>query len=356
VITQSPLVTACAALAAKASPQPHKSWISRQFRLEAILACHLHGLAAPARTGTRESSMQRPRRAFTLIELLVVIAIMGVLVALLLPAVQKVREAVSRLRCANNLKQIGLACHHYHDTQQCLPSGYIATAPYPDTTPGWGWGALLLPYLEQENLYRQIDFSRPVQNSTVGQTTLAVYLCPSDFISTNPFVVTDALFNPLMTAAPCSYAATVGQDASEVDAPSGDGVFYRNSRTRFGDIEDGTSQTVFIGDRAWCQARGTWVGCPNGAVIRAGERNVWPVATGPAPALVLVHNNWINITTDADGGLDDFSSNHPNGINLLFGDGSVHFLRSITVDGVQRRAFWALGTRAGGEEIAGLDY
>ena len=71
---------------------------------------------------------------------------------------------------------------------------------------------------------------------------------------------------------------------------------------------------------------------------------------------VLVHNNWINITTDADGGLDDFSSNHTGGVNLLFADGSVHFLRSITVDGVERRAFWALGTRAGGEVIQGLDY
>jgi prepilin-type processing-associated H-X9-DG protein len=69
-----------------------------------------------------------------------------------------------------------------------------------------------------------------------------------------------------------------------------------------------------------------------------------------------VHNNWINITTDADGGLDDFSSNHTGGINLLFADGSVHFIRSITADGAERRAFWAMGTRAGGEVVSGLDY
>src|SRR5262249_39067749 len=137
---------------------------------------------------------------------------------------------------------------------------------------------------------------------------------------------------------------------------TGDGVFYRNSRTRFADITDGTSQTVLIGDRAWNQTKGVWAGAPNGAVTQAGSRNAWPNATGPAAALVLVHNNWINITTDSDGGLDDFSSNHVNGVNLLFADGSVHFLHSIIADGSERRAFWALGTRDGGETIQGLDY
>jgi prepilin-type processing-associated H-X9-DG protein len=86
-------------------------------------------------------------------------------------------------------------------------------------------------------------------------------------------------------------------------------------------------------------------------VARAGILNNFPFATGPAATLILAHNNWINITTDSDGGLDDFSSNHPRGVNLLFADGSVRFLRSITVDGQARRDFWALGTRAGGEVI-----
>jgi prepilin-type N-terminal cleavage/methylation domain-containing protein/prepilin-type processing-associated H-X9-DG protein len=300
--------------------------------------------------------MRRARHAFTLIELLVVLAIIGVLIGLLLPAVQKVREAAARTQCANNLKQIGLACHNYHDAQKSFPPGYLAISAYPDTAPGWGWAAFLLPYAEQDNLYRQLNFTQPVQNSPAIQATVRLYLCPSDTPPPAAFPVTDAVGATVAMMAPSSYAATVGQDASEVDAPSGDGIFYRNSQTRLTDITDGTSQTVMLGDRAWVQTRGVWAGAPNSAVTRPGDRNVWPSATGPAQALVLVHNNWVNITTDADGGLDDFSSNHTGGVNLLFADGSVHFVRSITAEGPEHRAFWAMGTRAGGEVIQGLDY
>src|SRR5947209_3371936 len=118
--------------------------------------------------------MRRSRHAFTLIELLVVIAVIAVLLGLLLPAVQKVREAASRAQCANNLHQIGLACHDYLDSNQCLPPGYVAAAPYidgaTDTAPGWGWAAFILPYVEQDNLYRQLNFSQPIQNSPAVQT------------------------------------------------------------------------------------------------------------------------------------------------------------------------------------------
>jgi prepilin-type N-terminal cleavage/methylation domain-containing protein/prepilin-type processing-associated H-X9-DG protein len=300
--------------------------------------------------------MKRNRPAFTLIELLVVIAIIALLIGLLLPAVQKVRESAARTQCINNLKQMGLACHHYHGTLGSFPSGYIATASYPDTSPGWGWAALLLPYLEQDNLFRQLNFNQPVEKSPAIQTIVKVYLCPSDTPSPAAFPLTDLTGAPVTLAAPSSYAATVGQDASEVDDPEGDGIFYRNSRTRFADITDGSSQTAMIGDRAWNQAKGIWAGAPDGAITSPGPRNVWPNAIGPAQALTLVHNNWINITSDADGGLDDFSSNHTGGINLLFADGSVHFIHSITADGPQRKAFWAMGTRAGGEVVSALDY
>jgi prepilin-type processing-associated H-X9-DG protein len=294
------------------------------------------------------------------VELLVVIAIIAILVGLLLPAVQQVRAAAARVQCQNNLKQIGLACHNYHDARQGLPPGYLASMPYvdgaSDTAPGWGWGAFLLPYLEQDNLYRQIDFSQPVQNSPAIRVLVKAYLCPSDVPPMSAFPITDATGVTVALAAPSSYAATVGPDASDVADPTGLGVFYRNSHTRLTDITDGTSETVMIGDRAWVDSQGIWAGAPSGAVLRPGSRNPWTNATAPAPTFVLVHNNWINIKTDSDGGLDDFSGYHGDGINVVFADGSVHFLRSITADGAERRAFWAMGTRSGGEVIQGLDY
>jgi prepilin-type N-terminal cleavage/methylation domain-containing protein/prepilin-type processing-associated H-X9-DG protein len=297
--------------------------------------------------------MSKPSRpAFTLIELLVVIAIIAILIALLVPAVQKVREAADRLQCTNNLKQIGLAMHGFHDTYKRLPPGYRATAAAPDTTPGWGWAAHILPFLEQNALFQQINLSQPLQGQAAIQAVIPLYLCPSDQAQ-GAFAV-PGLAN--VTAGPCSYAACVGDDSAEVDDPTGNGIFFRNSKVRLTDITDGTSQTVMVGDRDGAHTKGIWAGAPNGGITQPGPLNPWPTASAGAPCLTLAHANWINITTDADGGLDDFSSLHTGGVNLLLADGSVHFVQSITADGPVRYAFWALGTRANRDSVAGLDY
>jgi prepilin-type N-terminal cleavage/methylation domain-containing protein/prepilin-type processing-associated H-X9-DG protein len=304
------------------------------------------------------------RSAFTLIELLVVIAIIAVLIGLLLPAVQKVRESANRMTCQNNLKQIGLALHNYHDVFKSFPPGYRASVPYSDgatdTTPGWGWGVFILPYIEQDNLYRQFNFNQPVQNSLAIQTMVRVYLCPSDLTPQTGFPVPDGFGSTVCLAAPSSYAACVGGDESGTTDPTGLGIFYRNSHTRMTDITDGTSNTILIGERAWSNANGVWAGAINGGVIKRGQQNPCPGAgTGwyPAATLVQGHSHLNNTHTDTDGGLDDFSSKHTGGSNFVFADGSVHFVRNVPGDLPNGRytpdslIFQAMGTRANGEVI-----
>jgi prepilin-type N-terminal cleavage/methylation domain-containing protein/prepilin-type processing-associated H-X9-DG protein len=307
------------------------------------------------------------RNAFTLIELLVVIAIIAILMGLLLPAVQKVRDAAARTQCVNNLKQIGLACQQHHDGRKTFPPGYRAAQAYvdgaTDTTPGWGWGAFLLPYLEQDSLYRQIDFGKPIAGSGAIQVTVPVYLCPSDLPPSGPFAVQDAFGKTVVNAAASSYTACVGGDESDTTGATGSGIFYRNSRTRIADITDGSSNTILIGERAWTQANGIWAGAVSGAVIVRGPENRNPgsgAGSYPAATLVLAHSHFNNAATDTDGGLDDFSSRHPGGSNFVFADGSVHFIRTIPGDlpegyTADCLVFQALGTRNGGEVAATPD-
>src|SRR5271154_4674102 len=131
----------------------------------------------------------RKSSGFTLIELLVVIAIIAILIALLVPAVQKVREAAARTQCTNNLKQIGLACHGYHDANKRLPEGYVVN-PAVQPVPGWAWSALILPYIDQEPLWADLkaDLKTPNGPTVNAFTTqrLAVFICPSDPTTSNP--------------------------------------------------------------------------------------------------------------------------------------------------------------------------
>jgi prepilin-type processing-associated H-X9-DG protein len=309
-----------------------------------------------------------------LIELLTVLAIVSILVGLLLPAVQQVRASAQRVACTNNLRQIGLALHNFHSASRCFPPGYAASAPYvdgaSDTTPGWGWATFILPYLEQQTVFDQLDLSRPVQTQLPQgvpqiQCMLKAYLCPSDIPPVDPFPIPDAFGGALCLAGPTSYAACCGDDACETTDPAGTGVFYRDSRTRMTDITDGTSYTIAVGDRAWAYANGTWTGAVSGGVIVRGRYNACipkiPGASFPAATLVLAHAHLNNARNDPDGsaGMDDFASNHPGGSNFLFADGSVHFIRSVpsdnpdgsyTTDGL---VFQALATRGGHDAVPG---
>jgi prepilin-type N-terminal cleavage/methylation domain-containing protein/prepilin-type processing-associated H-X9-DG protein len=316
------------------------------------------------RSGRLPCRASRYRGAFTLIELLVVIAIIAVLIGLLLPAVQQVREAASRVTCQNNLKQIALALHNYHDTNKALPASYVATVQYvdgaTDTTPGWSWATYILPYIEQAPLYKQFDLTQPVESAPGIQTMVKIYLCPSDITPVAAFTVPDAFGNPIALAAPSSYAACVGGDESDVADPTGLGIFYRNSETHLTDVHDGLSNTIMVGERAWCNANGIWAGAINNGVILRGRQNPCP-GTGagsyPAAALIQAHSHLNNTDTDTDGGLDDYSSHHQGGSNFAFGDGSVRFLRSITGDNgdgtytALSLIFQAMGTRANGETV-----
>jgi prepilin-type N-terminal cleavage/methylation domain-containing protein/prepilin-type processing-associated H-X9-DG protein len=300
----------------------------------------------------------RKRTAFTLVELLVVIAIIAILISLLLPAVQKVREAAARVQCENNLKQLGLALHNYHDVYKHFPPGYYDWNSDPnsdvalDQGPGWGWAAYLLPQLEQPNLYRQINFNRSISdpaNAAARTTFLPVFACPSDPLAPRTFTVFDGSGNPLCEVAWGSYTACNGNGGVSDNAGNNDGSFLRDSQFRIASITDGLSNTIFVGERCTTMSFSTWVGAVPGGVVPSRRD---PAAAELAPALILSHcgphmpNN--PDVTDADA----FSSGHINGVNFLFGDGSVHMMSSA----VPISIYDGLASRSGGEAVSGGDY
>ena len=305
------------------------------------------------RRGLRRTS------GFTLIELLVVIAIIAVLIGLLLPAVQKVREAAARASCQNNLHQVGLALHNYHDSQGSFPSGYLCTQPKanPDyTSPGWGWAALLLPYIEQGNLSRQINFALPIEaTSNLAARTMIIklYVCPADR-STGVFTIYDKNNAPLAQAATNSYAAChgVGVDLDE-ELDDFNGMFSRNSRVRFADVTDGTSNTIAIGERAAFFTQAAWAGAVSFGTTRhtPGAPVLNPATIEDAPTQVLAHID-VETINDPRGDEEDFYSPHTGVAMFLFGDGSVH---SITT-AISLQLLQALATRDGGEVVNAGDF
>jgi prepilin-type N-terminal cleavage/methylation domain-containing protein/prepilin-type processing-associated H-X9-DG protein len=308
---------------------------------------------------THTESCRCRRSAFTLIELLVVIAIIGVLLALLLPAVQKVRAAAARLQCANNLKQIGLALHQHHDTYGVFPPGRV-DAPF--TVPqgniiqgGHGTFPFLLPFIEQEalaRLYRWDRRSQGPENQPVATTQLKVLQCPSAEPDRWVTAVEDPGNYSYGGKGACGdYGGVREIDTRLVDLGLVDraddyrGVLTRNCLTRIADITDGTSQTVVVSECAgrpklWRAGRpvpgiyasgGAWVG----GTLTFGQGSSPDGATTLGPCA-------INCTNDRE-----VYSFHPGGANAVFADGSVHFLKADL--GI--RIFARLVTRAGGEVV-----
>ena len=301
----------------------------------------------------------RRGRGFTLIELLVVIAIIGVLVGLLLPAVQAAREASRRAHCVNNLKQIGLALHGYEGTHGVLPPGYISAfdAGGTDLGPGWGWGAMLLPQVEQANLANAVNFNLAIEapaNLTARTAVVAGFLCPSDTVSPEWWVwsrdASGKAIARICQVAPSNYAGMFGTTEPGVD---GDGVFFRDGRVGLRDITDGTSRTIAVGERSHRLGEATWVGSVTGAVLFP---DVLDGIGHPRPehsaGMVLGHAGELRGPGDPDGDVNQFYSVHSGpGANFLFADGHAAFLRSA----MDYKTYLALSTRAGGEAVSG-DY
>ena len=323
--------------------------------------------------------MLRRRPGFTLIELLVVIAIIAVLIALLLPAVQSAREAARRIQCVNNEKQIGLALHNYVDSHQALPAaemGFMGML----NGPNYSALSMILPFLEQASIYNSINFSLLDQsatappsgdpNGTAYLTNINGFICPSDIYSPHPTV-----------GAQTNYMADMGSGivwqsanfAPNTTLPMPNGVFYGNSATRLAEITDGLSNTGFFGERMIGDGT-TGVISPiadvffdHGAPLTPDDAMQQCLAINindPANQLPMIMGvPWIDgqhitlhVTTPNTRSCGFFtvnravmpaSSKHPGGSNMLFGDGSVKFIK----DSVSLQTYRAIGTRNGGEVI-----
>lgn len=288
------------------------------------------------------------RRGLTLFELLVVVAIIATLLAILLPAVQRVRSAAYRISCANNLRQIGLAAHQYHGVYATLPTG--TTEVSPGVPASMGWLVFLLPWVEKEPLWRQTQDAvraelNPFRNPPhIGLAThVPLFVCPLDFRAAEPQFIDTYGYTVAFT----SYLGVQGTDLR-----SRDGILFRGSRVGFGDVTDGLSQTLLAGERppsadlifGWWYA-GVGFRTTGSCDMLLGTRERFEGSSRydcPPGPHHYGPGRW-----DDQCAMLHFWSFHPNAAHFLFADGSVRLL-DYSADAVLP----ALGTRAGGEVVA----
>ncbi|NQT14306.1 MAG: DUF1559 domain-containing protein [Planctomycetes bacterium] len=320
--------------------------------------------------------MKTPRQGFTIVELLVVIAIIGILIALLLPAVQAAREAARRSQCSSHLKQIGLALHNYHDTHRCFPPFLIHRTGTPsriaDVDKGANWLVFLLPYVEQRQLYDEWDFHIPASLNAGRSQELAIYKCPSDPQSTKNFCSYAggqwARGNYGMNVSPCWFGVGSGPGNSL------GGVGGANQVARFADITDGTSNTVAVDELRAGMNEHDLRGCWAMPGLSAGTAAMFNDASAPnsrEPYSDDMENCAVSgMLGDASSGMGCFDSTttaqmtgrseHPGGLQVLMADGSARFVsdtidfkRTVVGCGAPPRGTWqAIHTR-GGHEVFG---
>ena len=275
-------------------------------------------------------------RGFTLIELLVVIAIIAVLIALLLPAVQQAREAARRTQCRNNMHQLGLALHNYHDTHMCFPPNMVSGSTSP--TRMATIFTLILPFVDESALYNAYNMSLlwgDMAQTTVAASRLAQYGCPSDPESATGYA---SNYGAVISCPHHSYNPSQG-DMYQYDigwsATGGkaNGIFGGNSRTRIRDVRDGTSNTIAFAEQVASLSRG-WVRNPENI---CGTTRI-PPNTGGGTYYI--------------GGMFTFGSLHEGGMFALFTDGQVRFIS----ENIDTTTFRALGTRASNELLDDEDY